>query len=78
MQLFSSNSDYTLFFQNNVLHESVTPAKDTSLILSKRALKALENVEQKLRPNLTQAEQALKNAWSTLGAADDEDNAIQL
>lgn len=48
------------------------------MVLSERALKALETVEQKLRPNLTEAEQALKNAWTTLGAADDEDNAIQL
>ncbi|CAK1588443.1 unnamed protein product [Parnassius mnemosyne] len=63
---------------NNILYENVTPAKDTSQNLSERALKAQQTVEQKLRPNLTQAEQALKNAWATLGAADDEDNAIQL
>lgn len=54
------------------------PARDGSLALSDRALKALETVEQKLSPNLTLAKIGLQNATSTLGYADDENNAIQL
>lgn len=46
--------------------------------LSETALSAQQTVEEKLRPNLTHAEEALKEAWKILGAADDENNAIQL
>ncbi|XP_032527888.2 laminin subunit alpha [Danaus plexippus] len=63
---------------NNELNERVMPARDGSLALSDRALKALETVEQKLSPNLTLAKIGLQNATSTLGYADDENNAIQL
>ncbi|XP_046976709.1 laminin subunit alpha [Vanessa cardui] len=63
---------------NTVLNNRVSPARDRSLALSERATLALANVEQKLRPNLTQADLALRNATSTLGYADDENNAILL
>ncbi|XP_045458049.1 laminin subunit alpha [Melitaea cinxia] len=63
---------------NNLLNASVSPARERSLELSERANLALTNVEQKLRPNLTQAEKGLQNATSTLAYADDENNAIQL
>ncbi|XP_049885179.1 laminin subunit alpha [Pectinophora gossypiella] len=63
---------------NEQLKERVTPARDRSGDLLNRAAKALDTVEQQLRPNLTKAEEGLKNAHAMLGSADDEDNAIQL
>ncbi|KAG6444669.1 hypothetical protein O3G_MSEX003477, partial [Manduca sexta] len=63
---------------NNVLNQRVQPTRDRSESLLKVASKALLTVEQGLRPNLTAAEEGLKHAWSTLGSADDDDNAIQL
>ncbi|VVC86157.1 unnamed protein product [Leptidea sinapis] len=63
---------------NNELNDRAVPARDRSLILSERATKILLMAEQKLRPNLTQAEEKLRNAQDILAYADDEDNAIQL
>lgn len=64
--------------QNNEINERASPTRNRSVTLSERALKALNNVEETLRPNLTQAHAALSNVTSTLGYADDENNAIQL
>ncbi|XP_034839290.1 laminin subunit alpha [Maniola hyperantus] len=63
---------------NNRLNNTVEPARARSLALSKAALKALEIVEQQLKPNLTLAKEALTNASFTFSYADDENNAIQL
>lgn len=64
--------------QNDQLKDRVSPARDRSEELLNLAAKALDTVEQQLGPNLTTAEQGISKAWSTLGSADDEDNAIQL